>query len=167
MNIIPSISAACFDHDVWIRITGRGCFECSTNLKTYVKMMIEKGYDHYIIDLMDCQQMDSTFMGTITGIAQELRRKKKETLRVINVSEKNQQLMENLGLDQLFLIQPLSTGRKLPPFLDDRFFCTNPILCEENEKSIKRELFVSAHKALVSAHEANAAKFQNLFDLIC
>lgn len=164
--MIPSISAACFSKGIWIRVTGRGCFECSASLKAYVKMMIEKGHHDYVIDLIACDQIDSTFMGTIAGIAQRLRKELTGTLRVINVSEKNQQLMESLGLDQLFLIQSLSLGAESPPTLDNPDFCGTPTICQNNEKLIQREILISAHKTLISLHGANAAKFQNIFELV-
>ena len=162
----PSISVACFDKGVWIRVTGRGCFECSANLKEYVMIMIQKDYHEFVIDLINCEQMDSTFMGTITGLAQRLRQDEQGTLRVINVSEKNEQLIENLGLNHLFLLQPLSLGYESPPVGDNLRFCTAIAPCQNDKKSLRRELLLSSHKALVAANKANAAKFQDLFELI-
>ncbi|HLB32626.1 MAG TPA: STAS domain-containing protein [Chthoniobacterales bacterium] len=113
---LPSVSVATFDHNVWIRIVGRGSFKSSIDLKEWIQPIIEQRSYNYIIDLVDCEQMDSTFMGTLAGIAQRLRAKKQGVLKVINANEVNRELMESLGLDQLFSIQRLSLGRELPPF---------------------------------------------------
>lgn len=164
MNVKPLISAACFGQDVWVRVVGRGTFECSPELKEHVRKLIEKGYHEYIINLIDCEQMDSTFMGTIAGIAQRLRKEGKGLLKVVNANSYNQEQMENLGLDQLFSIQPLSHGKEQPPSDDCYCCCKKPILSRESEKLARREVLISAHKALVLANQANAKKFQNFFE---
>lgn len=159
------ISVACFDQCVWIRITGRGDFQCSASLKELVKRMNEKGHRHYVLDLMGCHQMDSTFMGTITGIVQRLRQNNYGTMKVVNVNSNNQELMENLGLDQIFPIQPLSLGTELPPNGEEECFCQFPRAPRsENEKEEAQEVVVSAHEALVAVDKKNAEKFKDFFE---
>lgn len=166
MKNTSAISVACFNQDVWIRVEGCGSFECSTGLREYAKMMIEQGYLNYIIDLKNCHQMDSTFMGTITGIAQYLSKNCGGALQVVNVSEHNKELMEGLGLDQLFSIYPLILGHKTPSSNNDHPFFTTPSLLAKNAKAASRDTLLSAHKALVLANNANAEKFRNIFDYI-
>ena len=162
----PSVSAACFEESVWIKITGRGNFQCSPCLKTLVQTMLDQGHLAYVIDLAACEQMDSTFMGTITGIAQRLKAVPQGTLRVINTSNSNQELMENLGLHQLFSIQSLSEGVELPPSSEDDCFYEAFDGSNENKKSVVQEAVLSAHEALVAADEANIPKFKNLLEVI-
>lgn len=159
------ISVACFGPSVWIRVTGRGNFQCSARLKELVQTMVGKGYREYVLDLMKCEQMDSTFMGTITGIVQRLRQGQQGTMRLINVSNSNQELMENLGLDQLFSIRPLSLGNELPPDADENCFHeASTMASSENEKAIIQEVVISAHEALVKADHKNAEKFKDVFE---
>lgn len=160
------ISVACFDHNVWIRVTGRGSFKCSGILKELVQKQAEKGYYNYILDLLHCEQMDSTFMGTITGLAQRLRQKKQGALKVTNVSESNQKLMENLGLDELFPIRPLSLGSEMPK-LGDECFCDPMELVKVTEdKTATQEIVISAHQALIAADQKNIEKFKDLFEVM-
>lgn len=160
------ISVACFNQEVWIRITGRGNFKCSGELKQMVQGMIGKGYYHYVLDLRSCEQLDSTFMGTITGIAQRLRQYQQAFFKVVNVSRNNQELMENLGLNQLFLIQPLSVKSELPPDLDEHCFTESaPPVPAADEKAKMQEVIVSAHEALVVVNKDNAEKFKNIFEV--
>jgi anti-anti-sigma factor len=160
------ISVACFDQDVWIRVTGRGNFKCSVALKQLVQEMITKGYYHYVIDLRKCEQLDSTFMGTVTGIAQRLCQYQESQFKVVNVSQSNQELMENLGLDQLFLIQPLSMKEEFPPDLNPSCFTESSLSIPSAEEKAKvQEVIFSAHETLVAINKDNAEKFKNVFEL--
>lgn len=161
------ISVACFKENVWIRISGRGNFQCSGGLKELVLGLIQKGHRNYVIDLASCEQMDSTFMGTITGIAQRLRQNRQGTMRVVNVNQTNQDLMENLGLDQLFSIQSFSLKNELPSSSEEICFCEPSLLIDrEEEKKKTQAVVLAAHQALVEVDQKNAEKFKDLFELM-
>ncbi len=163
---MQSISVACFSQDVWIRATGRGNFKSSGTLKQLVQEMLGKGYYRYVLDLKVCEQLDSTFMGTITGIAQRLRQYPQADFKVVNVSKSNQELMENLGLDQLFLIQPLSVKDELPPDLNACCFTESSLAIPAAEEKLKmQEVVVSAHEALMRINKENVEKFKNIFEV--
>ncbi|MCX6958649.1 MAG: STAS domain-containing protein [Verrucomicrobiae bacterium] len=163
--MIPVVSLACIDENVWIRVIGRGSFQCSPCLKKIVQEQLEQGRYDYIIDLGECEQLDSTFMGTLTGIAQRLKIKKEGSLRVINVSEGNKQLMENLGLDQLFSIRPIAEGKECPSAAAEHAFFQVTEAANISKKSVE-ETVRSAHEALVTANQANAPKFQGLLEMM-
>ena len=57
---------------VWVRVSGRGSFQNSSPLKDFAKEMLSRGYKTFVIDLGECPVMDSTFMGTLAGIALKL-----------------------------------------------------------------------------------------------
>ena len=163
--MVTVISIAYIDGDIWIRIVGRGNFQCSPCLQKLVQEQLAKGHYNYIIDLEECQQLDSTFMGTLVGIAQRCKTKKKGRLQVINVSESNKQLMENLGLDQVFPIQPIAAGKKFPLVDAEYSFVQITEAANASKESIE-EIVRSAHEALVKDNQANAPKFQNLLEII-
>jgi anti-anti-sigma factor len=161
------ISVACFKENVWIRISGRGNFQCSGGLKELVLALLQKGHHNYVVDLISCEQMDSTFMGTITGIAQRLRQNAQGTIKVVNVNQTNQDLMENLGLDQLFSIQSVSFKKEVPPTSQEVCFCEPSLLIDrEEEKKKTQAVVLAAHQALVEVDQKNAEKFKDLFELI-
>lgn len=163
--MIPVVSIAYIDEKVWIRVVGRGSFQCSPCLKKIVQEQLAQGHHDYIIDLGECEQLDSTFMGTLTGIAQRLKTNKKGSVRVINVSESNKQLMENLGLDQLFSIQPIAEGKESPPTVAEYSFSQVTEAAHLSKESVE-ESVRSAHEALVTANEANAPKFRSLLEMM-
>lgn len=163
--MIPVVSLACIGENVWIRIVGRGSFQCSPCLKKIVQEQLEQEHYDYTIDLGECEQLDSTFMGTLTGIAQRLKNNKKGKVRVVNVSESNKQLMENLGLDQLFPIRSIAEGKEVPPSTAEQSF-SQVIESVDPSKKTFEETVRTAHEALVAANQANAPKFQSLLEII-
>ena len=73
--------------------------------------MLERGYRHFVVDLNSCTVMDSTFMGTLAGIALRLREFGNGSLLVRNANERNWDLLQNLGLNNLFDVE--SKGSEL------------------------------------------------------
>jgi anti-anti-sigma regulatory factor len=156
MTLPVTISAACFDGEVWIHVEGRGNFQGSAPLKKFVQAMILRGYRDFVIDLATCDHMDSTFMGTLTGISQNLRELGQGSLRALNANPRNVELFANLGLDMLFGVEaagevpvrPAEQGAKL--------------LQLPMEAGPERDIVLSAHEALIAANPANADRFRDV-----
>jgi anti-anti-sigma factor len=163
--MLPVLFIACIEETIWIRVIGRGNFQCSSCLKELVQEQFEKGHYNYIIDLAECEQLDSTFMGTLTGISQRFRTQKKGVIRVVNVSDNNRELMKNLGLDQLFPIDPIAEGKRLPPAALEHSF-SKVAQSDKFSKDSLEDAVRSAHQALVTAHRDNLPKFQSLLEII-
>src|SRR6187455_1046090 len=102
----PSILVGTSERTVLVRVEGKGSFLNSTGLKEIAKEMTNRGFREFVVDLKNCPVMDSTFMGTLAGIALRLRELGQGQLRVVRLNERNQDLLANLGLDQLFTIEP-------------------------------------------------------------
>src|SRR5215212_10244135 len=100
----PAILVGTANRTVWVRVEGKGSFLNSTGLKEFTKEMINRGYREFVVDLKSCPVMDSTFMGTLAGVALRLRELGQGQIRVVNLNERNFDLLGNLGLDQLFSI---------------------------------------------------------------
>lgn len=154
------VSAACFENGVWIRVEGRGDFHSSGTLKRFVRSMIQRGHREFVIDLAACEHMDSTFMGTLTGVAQNLRDLGQGSLRALNVSPRNVELLENLGLTMLFAVEALTADVQSPP----RGGQSLHLLPATTE--MQRELILSAHEALVEANPQNAVRFHDVLEFL-
>ena len=102
MNTPPSILVGVTNKIVWIKVEGKGSFMNSGGMKDFSKEMVNRGHREFVLDLRKCPVMDSTFMGTMAGIALRLRELGQGRLHVINLNERNRDLICNLGLDQLF-----------------------------------------------------------------
>src|SRR5436309_16100398 len=66
--------------------------------------MVDRGYREFVVDLVDCVMMDSTFMGTMAGVALRLKELGQGHLRVVHCGQRSRELLSGLGLDQLFQI---------------------------------------------------------------
>jgi anti-sigma B factor antagonist len=154
------VSAACFENGVWIRVEGRGDFHSSGTLKQFVLSMIRRGHREFVIDLASCEHMDSTFMGTLTGIAQNLRDLGQGSLRALNVSPRNVELLENLGLSMLFEVEALAAEVRVPPRGGHSL---HPL---PEPADMQREIILSAHEALAEANPQNAVRFHDVLEFL-
>ena len=105
VNASPSILVGCNQKVVCIRVQGKGSFQNSTGIKSFATAMIHRGHRDFVVDLADCPVMDSTFMGTLTGVALRLRELGQGGVHVINSNERNTDLLEGLGLDQILSLE--------------------------------------------------------------
>ncbi len=124
--------------------------------------MIVRGYRQIVIDLANCELMDSTFMGTMAGIALRLREMGSGGLTVLRANERNSSLLENLGLDHLFS-QSLPEGVS-DPALDEaaEVLPTGPVSGPDDQ----RATMIDAHETLVEVSPANEAKFRDVIELL-
>lgn len=141
--------------EVWIRVEGRGSFQNSPALKEFSKKLIEEGRRRFVVDLKNCPAMDSTFMGTLAGLAIRLRDTGAGELWVVNRNERNAELLSGLGLDPLFSQNPLSAAQ--------------PADCGEAihhpaDKHATREAMHDAHDACIAVDPRNADKFKDVIE---
>lgn len=154
-----SIQVGCTEEVVWIRVDGKGSFQNSPGMKEFAREMVNRGYRNFVIDLDQCPVMDSTFMGTMAGIALRLREIGQGRLTAVNLNERNTDLLRNLGLDQIFDIQ--SVGTKEAQVVADQ-----PLQSGAGSKKEKARTMLEAHEALVEADQANATKFKDVLDYL-
>lgn len=140
---------------VWVRIEGRGTFQNSAGLKEFAAEMMRRGHREFIVDLATCELMDSTFLGTLTGIALGLPADGK--LTVIRANERNRSVMQNLGLDRIFALAE-STPLPGPGRLEN---------AENNPpQTARREAIVQAHENLAAVNPENAIRFREVLDFL-
>ena len=161
MTIQPSILVGTANRTVCVRVEGKGSFLNSTGLKEFAKEMINRGFREFAIDLKNCPVMDSTFMGTLAGIALRLRELGQGMLRVTNLNERNHDLLANLGLDQLFCIE--ARDGAVPP---EGNIAQVPLVSAAPDKVTQAKTMLEAHEACVEANEANAAKFKDVLEYL-
>lgn len=149
---------------MWVRVEGKGSFLNSSGLKEFAREMINRGHREFVIDLANCPVMDSTFMGTMAGIALRLREIGQGTLRVIHLNDRNGDLLSNLGLDQLFVI-----GMDDLPVANEGDAQTAPIETSGSTGSDRVEqaqTMLEAHEALVEASPENLTKFKDVLEYL-
>lgn len=158
MNAVPSILVGTENQRVWVRVEGKGSFLNSGGLKEFAREMTERGYRDFAVDLRNCPVMDSTFMGTLAGIALRLNDLGEGELRVVNLNERNRDLLANLGLDQLFRMDTGEGGAGAA--------AREALPVAEEDKEARARTMLEAHEACVEANPENAAKFKDVLEYL-
>lgn len=155
MSAVSSVQVGVAGPSVWVRIAGRGTFQNSAGLKEFAAEMMRRGHHEFIVDLAACELMDSTFLGTLTGIALGLPADGK--LTIIRANDRNRAVMQNLGLDRIFAVEE-NTPVPAPGRMEDAE--ANP------PQTARRETIVQAHENLVAANPENAIRFKDVLDFL-
>ncbi len=166
VNSSSSILVGCNQKVVCIRVQGKGSFQNSTGIKRFAKAMINRGHRDFVVDLANCPAMDSTFMGTLTGVALRLRELGQGELHVINSNPRNTSLLEGLGLDQILSLEN-GTARSF----DDEVGESVQVediggAAEAADRRAVTETMIAAHQALVDADPENLCKFKDVLEYL-
>jgi anti-sigma B factor antagonist len=88
---------------VTFKIIGVGTFQTAVGFKTTYTQLLDEGVHDFILDLGECEQLDSTFLGTILGLALKVRQMEPPGhVHVIKLNEMIRSLFRGTGLDQIF-----------------------------------------------------------------
>ncbi len=97
-------------HDcLWIRCASRGCFVNSPALKTVAEKYLENGGCNIVVDLEVCPGVDSTFMGTLAGLARKCMAAG-GSVQIASPTQRTRDAMEGLGLDMLIELDPIDVA---------------------------------------------------------
>lgn len=150
----------------WMRVEGKGSFQNSVQVKRCFQTMIEKGERHFVVDLERCPIMDSTFLGTLTGAALNLRESGSGEVSVLNANSRNQQLLTSLGLDHI-----LDVDRDGSKYCSERRqVCSELNTCADETTTCPKEeqaaQVLAAHEALTQANPENAVRFRDVIEFL-
>ena len=95
-----------FEDCLWIRCEGRGCFVNSPVLKSVAENYLAEGGRVIVVDLEICPGVDSTFMGTLAGLARKCMAVG-GGIQIASPTPRTRSAMESLGLDMLMDIDPM------------------------------------------------------------
>jgi anti-sigma B factor antagonist len=146
---------------VWVRVEGKGSFLNSGNLKEFAQEMVNRGYREFIIDLENCAMMDSTFMGTMAGVALRLKELGHGHLHVVHCGVRSHELLTGLGLDQIFEIH--TNGASAP---ECDLLKNEPLSSADAQKREQAKTMLEAHQALCDAAPANFSRFKDVLDYL-
>ncbi|MDQ6655613.1 MAG: STAS domain-containing protein [Verrucomicrobiota bacterium] len=146
---------------VWVKVEGKGNFLNSGNLKDFAREMVNRGYREFVVDLENCAMMDSTFMGTMAGVALRLRELGHGHLHVVHCGERSRDLLTGLGLDQIFSIH--ANGAAGP---ECEILSRPPLEERGAEKQAQAQQMLDAHEALCEAAPENFSRFKDVLDYL-
>lgn len=131
-------------------------------MKDFAREMMNRGLRQFVVDLEQCPVMDSTFMGTLAGMALRLRELGTGSLHAIHLNTRNRDLLHNLGLDQLFEIETKG--------LQEKFDATSVQELSQDaaqtSKADTAETMLQAHEALVEAAPENETRFKDVLEYL-
>ncbi len=159
MNTDSSIQFGHIDDALWIRCSGKGSFANSPLVKDIADPFINEGGRYVIIDLEVCSGVDSTFMGTIAGIARRLI-PLGGNVQIASPTERARASLESLGLDAILEIEPpLASWRghvdQIRAQLQPAELVNTPLQGAKQTKHV-----LDSHISLSELNEKNAAKFK-------
>ena len=147
---------------VWVKVEGKGNFLNSGDLREFTREMVNRGYREFVVDLEKCAMMDSTFMGTMAGVALRLKELGHGHLHVIHCGERSRELLYGLGLDQIFSIH--ANGAAAPQCeLLERETTAESL---EGKKQENARQMLDAHQALCEVTPKNLARFKDVIDYL-
>lgn len=158
------ITIGIFDGYSWIRCIGKGSFKNSPCLKEFADQRIQQGERLIVIDLAACTGMDSTFMGTLAGIASRLSAFEGAAVHIANADDRNRRSLEDLGLDFLLEINP-DPAPWLGHIAEIRQRLV-PAPSQPTGKSQNSKLVLDAHLTLSDLNDQNAKTFSNVIQLL-
>jgi anti-anti-sigma factor len=146
---------------VWVKVEGKGNFLNSGNLKDFAREMVNRGYREFVVDLENCIMMDSTFMGTMAGVALRLRELGHGHLHVVHAGQRSRELLTGLGLDQIFSIHANGAAAPECEALEP------PAAAEPAvQKEAQAQQMLDAHEALCEAAPENLSRFKDVLEYL-
>ncbi len=164
MAIACPIKVGKFEGFSWIRCEGKGSFLNSSAVKEFGESRVKRGELCVVVDLQACTAMDSTFMGTLAGLANRLR-EIGGVLEVTGANEKSRRSLEDLGLDFLMAINP---DRGAWKGLEEkvRDLLMPKVAGIKAGTVLHTRHIMEAHEILSDANEGNRQMFSDVVNLL-
>ncbi|PXA03706.1 anti-sigma factor antagonist [Coraliomargarita sinensis] len=153
----PTFLVSAYSDPVVVRINGKANYLNCNSFREFIEQMLSEERHRFLVDFDNCQGMDSTFLGILAGTALELKKKETPgTLTLCRLSERNQELITNLGLQNLLIISTDEADAEVCSAFDSL----------DNEEVSDAKNVLKAHENLAAADEQNVAKFQDVISFL-
>jgi len=137
----------------------------SPALKAFSVERIGAGEKCLVVDLDACTGMDSTFMGTLAGIATRVTAGGSGVLQIANAGTRNRRSLEDLGLDFLMDIDPVDAAWL--ESIDAIRTQLDPPLPPGAQGPLQQTKHVlEAHQILADTNEKNQKTFSTVVSLL-
>lgn len=150
------------DRMAFVSVPVRGDFSVSPNLKEFAMVAMKRGVDRFILDMIRCVGMDSTFMGVLAGIAVRLKNAGPGQITLINLTPRTRGLLSTLGVDQL--VDTYMQGGT-PEALSSVQPAYEPVPGKASRDKTA-EVMLEAHEQLADVSEDNVVRFQDVLHFL-
>ncbi|MBK1792570.1 STAS domain-containing protein [Persicirhabdus sediminis] len=148
----------------WIRCEGKCSFQNSPILKELAASRIDAGVRTLVVDLQACTGMDSTFMGTLAGLALRLAKLPEGVLQIAEPGTANRKSLEDLGLGVIIDIEPAeSLWGGSTAEVRERL---REYQSGSGQDANRPSHVLEAHRRLSDLNEENSVKFKTVLDVL-
>lgn len=139
-----------------LRIVGRGTMNQSCGARDFVVRSLEGGGESLVIDLFECEYLDSTFLGCLVELHRRFNRDKPARLFVAAGEAKVRQLLHATSVDKVLKIVPTACA------------CVGecialPIDTTNDPAALSRHI-MECHRRLAEIEGPNQVKFAMIAD---
>jgi anti-anti-sigma factor len=147
----PTFLVSAYSDPVVVQVNGKANYLNCNAFREFIEKVIAGGSRKLFIDFENCKGMDSTFLGILAGTAIQLRKLTPlGELIVGNLSERNYELICNLGLQNLLIISK------------DQAAASKTFDALKNQEVSDAKNILKAHENLTAADQENVGKFQDV-----
>lgn len=145
------------DQAACVRVAGRANFALAVEFRKLLRHLQTSHGGRVLLDLSECQMMDSTFLGVLAFEAKQRSAAHGEAngaaLELLNANPTVRELIEDLGIGSLFTF----TERDL----SQAAFTAAPAAGKASAEELNRTC-LEAHELLMALHPDNVAKFKDV-----
>jgi anti-sigma B factor antagonist len=144
-----------------VKIVGRANVNSSVDFKALVQQLRQKGCNYFVLDLSECTLMDSTFLGMLAGFGMKMSDGDKcdEAMELLNPNTTITELLENLGVLQLFKV---SYG---PPVISKDAKMAPKEAATPGKEAVTRAC-LEAHRTLMDLNPENVSRFKDVTQVL-
>ena len=154
-----SLNYAIVGDVAWVRVSGRANCIIGAEFLELIRGLLAQGTRLFALDLRECQLMDSSFLGTLGGLEQELGTDNLESgshrIELVSPNQRVWDLMENLGLHEYFKV--VREGREFP-----EQWIPVPPSASRSSRLLCSKLSLEGHEVIIELNPANEAKFRDV-----
>ncbi len=144
-----------------IQVRGKGTFANSVGFSKLIERLAQQrgpGHYRFVIDLDQCETMDSTFMGALSAAALRQRRECQQPLVVTNANDHVKKLLDTLGVSK-FVQMGSGASANVPPTEQARFQKEEASQVSMLERIVH---MIETHETLCEINSENQARFENV-----
>ena len=157
-NPVGHLKVMTGDDFACVKVSGRANFTLGIDFQTLLAEVQKRNYAYVVLDLSDCMLMDSTFLGILTGFGLKMGSinggSKSHVVELLNPNARVAELLENLGVLQLFTLRQ---GEQDRPCVEQ----SSPAITAPSQQQLKRAC-LEAHQTLMSLSNENASRFKDV-----
>lgn len=152
--------APCAEDIVAVRVIGRGSHLNSPALQEVADRFFGiNPKTRFIIDLSECETMDSTFMGSLAGITLRQRKAQSGLTVIVHTNEHNRRLLDVLGLSRVL---DFTDGVGTCDIVkEDQFIEGHAPEMTRLQRTLH---MIQAHERLVNIDTNNAVEFRGVIE---